>query len=347
MGSESQNKAQLKNSSQKKAICICFAIVVALAPFLSKQTSDTIVDFYGDTMQAKPKHVKLKLIPSDLSQFNQCENTKFDVQAPAEYTTKPIFLASSSSNIIRNDIHSGLIDKMTGTSAGAKMFIRSSPSLKHCIGNGQTVTCVAAGYDNASDKKVGIFHDKYIMFTRNPFTAFASGYNYKSEMFRSLEGQESIEKWRSARDAWYQGAVNEFKDNIQGWAKTKFKQGMNIVFEDLFDIDNYIIVMKKLRQFLIDAGFQVVPEEQLPCIWYLALGKERIENYHRHGYEYGDYKPGYTEEQKKKLIDDLKEYEKSLEGESDDSDLKAIVHRYVEDSERNVDIDIAAPKKDD
>ena len=346
MGSESEVKIKAGHANQKKAICICFAIVIALAPFLSKENSDSIKSFFGEDMKTNPKYVKLEPMPLDLSQFDQCQNMKFDVQAPAEYTTKPIFLGSSSSNILRNDIHSGLIDKMTGTSAGAKLYIRSSRSVKGCIGNGQSVTC-AANHDNASDNKVGIFHDKYIIYTRNPFTAFPSGYNYKSEMYRHLVGQDTLETWRSVRDSWYQGTVNEFKGTIQGWTKTKFNQGMYIVFEDLFDIDNYIVVMKKLRQFLIDAGFQVVPEEQLSCIWYLALGKERIENYHRHGYEYGDYKPGYTEEQKKKLIDDLKEYEKALEGESDDSDLKAIVHRYVEDSERNVDIDIAAPKKDD
>mmetsp|Transcript_29006 Transcript_29006/g.43828 ORF Transcript_29006/g.43828 Transcript_29006/m.43828 type:complete len:343 (+) Transcript_29006:61-1089(+) len=338
MGSEEERKV-ISNYARQRKIFYLFLIVACLAFFSFKEKTPS--------NPSKVNHAAKKSTPVDLSAFEKkChDDMKFNVTAPEEYDTKPIWFASAS-HTLRADMHGTLINKMTGTKAGGKLYIRSGKNLKHCIGNGQSVTCVAE-HENASNRKVGIFYNKYLMIVRNPLTGFPSSYNNKSKMYRGLQGQENIDTWRKVRDTYYEGVVKEFTKSMEGWKHTNFDVGMYIIFEDLYDIEKGIDTMKRLRLFLIDAGFQVVPEEELSCIWYLALGKEDIENFNRNGYEYSDYVPGYKEEQKSQLLQELQDYETTISNDAD-QELKTIVHRYISDIKENTLIDnVSAPTENE
>lgn len=209
--------------------------------------------------------------------------------------------------------------------------------LKHCIGKGQTVTCLASAENSQSaNAKYETFHNKYIVLVRNPMTGFPAGYNIKSQKYRGLQGQNPIQEWRSVRDKWGMTAVQSFTDVIVQWNATKYDVGMYLVYEDLYRADRSLQVMKDLRAFLIEAGFQVVSEEDLPCVWYHAIGKETIAQFYSTGYEYADYVPGYLPQHKKQMLEDMAQFRKVAEK---DSKLVAILDRYMEDIGNNMVMD--------
>jgi hypothetical protein len=349
MGSETNRKALAKSAKQKRKIfCAGIAAFVALLPLLSKEIRSSI-KARGDEYLGSPTYVqfpqtggKIKEVePIDFSQFEHCENAKFNVSQPAgaEASTKPIWFTAVPHRI-SDRLHKTLINTMTGLAAGGKSFIASSRGLKHCIGHGQTATCLGGIIDpNRFD-----FYEKYIIHVRNPMTGFPAGYNLKSMLYRHLDGQNTIDEWRAVRDKYGDGVIEEFSTSISNWNSSKFDVGMYLVHEDLLDIDKGVETLKKLRSFLIEAGFQVVPEDELSCVWYLSVGKETIDIFHKFGYEYSDYIPGYTEAQKAKFLEDMKEYRKKV---GTDLELVGILDRYISDMETKTVIDVPAAVKEE
>lgn len=351
MGSETSRKTLANAAKQKRKIfCVGIAAFVALLPLLSKEVRSSI-KARGDEYLGNPTYVQFPQTgnkekggasePIDFSRFEHCENAKFNVSQPAdaEASTKPIWFAAAAHKM-SDRLHKTLINTMTGLPTGGKSFIASGRGLKHCIGNGQTATCLAGDIDpNRFD-----FYEKYIIHVRNPMTGFPAGYNLKSMLYRQLVGQNTIEEWRGVRDKYGYGMIEEFSTSISNWNSSKFDVGMYLVHEDLLDIDKGVETLKKVRSFLAEAGFQVVPEDELSCVWYLSIGKETIENFHKFGYEYSDYFPGYTEEQKRKFLEDMNEYRKKLDT---DSELVGIIDRYISDMETKTVIDIPAAVKEE
>ena len=79
-------------------------------------------------------------------------------------------------------------------------------------------------------------------------------------------------------------------------------------------------------------------EKGVECVWYKAFTKDRLVEYKNHPrYEYTDYVPGYTMEQKTMI---LKEIDSLMEKLKDDVELKNILERYLKDIEKNVRIDV-------
>jgi len=343
MGSETSRKTLATAARQKRKIfCVGIAAFLALLPLLSKEVRSSI-KARGDEYLGNPTYVQLPRTgnkekegePIDFSQFEHCENAKFNVTQPAEPSTKPIWFATAPHKI-SDHLHRTLINTMTGLPGGGKSFIASGAGFKHCIGRGQTATCLAGG---TIDPNRFDFYEKYIIHVRNPMTGFPAGYNLKSMLYRQLEGQNPIEEWRKVRDKWGYGMMEEFTKSISDWNSSKFDVGMYLVHEDLLDFDKGVETMKKLRSFLVEAGFQVVPEEELSCVWYLSIGKETIDNFHKFGYEYSDYFPGYTEEQKTIFLEDMKEFREKVDT---DSELVGIIDRYISDMETKTVIDVPA-----
>lgn len=343
MGGESSKKTVPDRVRKRKIICICVSVLLALLPLFSKEIRSAInahgQDYLGDTWTpvtgpvSLPPAEKKNKEPLDFSPFEYCVDFKFNATAPAgEVETKPIWF-NAAPNRVSPNFHRTLINTMTGLSSGGKSFIAQSSGLKHCIGKDQTATCLVS---SDIDPDLFDFYDKYILHVRNPFTGFPAAYNLKSQLYRNVEGQDSIEVWRAVRDEWSYGMVQEFNTSITGWSYSKVDVGMYLVHEDLYDFEKGVGVMKKLRNFLIEAGFPVVPEEELSCLWYNTLGHESIVNYHEFGYEYGDYVPAYTKEQKTMHLEEMRKVKKEVEN---DSELAGIIDRYIKESETEIVID--------
>jgi hypothetical protein len=186
------------------------------------------------------------------------------------------------------------------------------------------------------DSKADDFSHKYIMIVRNPMTMLPYGYNAKAIKYSGTVGQLPQEEWRRVRDEWFDGMMESWKKLIISWKSTKYEVGMYFVYEDLFQIETGIETMKAIRLFLQQEGFQVVSEDELGCIWFDAIGKDDLERYRRNGYEYDGYIPGYTMEQKDKMLNSLREIKDEFQN---DAELVVILDRYMKDIDRHMRIE--------
>lgn len=168
-------------------------------------------------------------------------------------------------------------------------------------------------------------------------TVLPAGYNSKAEKYSGVVGQIPEEEWQRVREEWFDGMLEAWKKLIVTWKKTeKYSVGMYLVYEDLLDWNTGIETMKKLRNFLSKEGFSVVPEKELGCILFRAVGKDNIERFFKRRYEYDDYIPGFTMEQKDKMIKGLRRIKQEFK---DDLELVPILDRYIDDIENNIKID--------
>ena len=285
---------------------------------------------------------KVPVDPWDLTRLDHCANAVPNVKAlsEAQSTAKPILLTAAPFTFSFG-LNKKLIDKLTGTLTGSKYFYTAvRHKIKHCIGHGLTVTC---GNEHPYIEMSGFpkkfyktFHSKYIMVLRNPMTSFPASFYGKSARYSNTVGQLPEKEWRMSRDIWFGEMVEEWKKMIVTWHKTKYELGMYIVYDDLFDAAKGPGIMKELRSLVKDAGFNVAPEEDLDCIWYNAVGKANLEKFHTSGFEYDDYIPGYTQEQKVILLQELQTLKIELRK---DERLGRILDRYIQEIMINLRID--------
>ncbi len=338
MGSESQQKSIASATKQGKFFLL-FALVVGLILLCSTDLSISNAAMHEDYHDSSLQILRA----SDLQPYENCSSAVPNVpKAPSNFTTKPIWM-SMTPFVISDAFHKTLINPLTGTTSGAKSYYSSMRGvLRHCIGNGQTVTCLNVhpavemkpGMPDSSSKD---FYSKYILVLRNPMTSLPATYNAKSNKYSKTEGQLSEDTWRAARDQWFEGMIDIWKKTLVTWNETKnYDIGMYLVYEDLYDIKRGPLLMKKLRSFLIEAGFNVAPDEDLNCIWYNAVGEDNLKRFSKLRYDYDDYIPGFTSSQKDAMLNMLEETKKEI---STDSQLVGILERYIDEIKKGLKID--------
>jgi hypothetical protein len=330
MGSESQEKFVTYSRRQQQLF------------YLGVFVSVLFLFTFGGGDGSGPFPNPHEISASELEPYSNCSNTVPTVKGPTNFTTKPIWV-SMAPFVISDNFHKTLINSLTGTSQGGKSFYASVKNkLRHCDGMGQTVTCLNVhpgvemnkGFpDKISDK----FYSKYIMVIRNPMTSIPATYNAKSEKYSGTVGQLSQNSWREARDKWFEGMLGVWKNTILTWNETKnYEVGMYLVYEELRDLYKGPILMKELRQFLLEAGFSVASEDELNCIWYNAVGEANLKQFRKLKFDYEDYFPMYTIEQRKLMLKEVKDLKAQL---SDDKRLGEILDTYIRDISFNMRID--------
>jgi hypothetical protein len=347
MGSETEEKVRSYSNQQRKIIALCMAVCLMLVPLsqdfhASLGTDGINIDHISSIHD--PIHVNLPSSTNDnLDIYQHCEQEEApSVNSPGTFTTKPIWTAMMPFTLAES-FHKNLINPLTGTTAGGKSFYSSvKGKLRHCIGNGQSVTCLNV-HPNVEmtkgmpDSKASEFYGKYIMVLRNPMTSFPATYNAKSAKYSGTVGQLPEEQWRDVRDQWFDGMLEAWRNSIVTWSQTTYDLGMYLVFEDLFNMERGIGSMKKLRVFLQEAGFEVATEDELSCILYRAASKEdMLKKFQKRRYEYDDYIPGYTVEQQNKMLNEFLRMKKEF---SNDSELIRILDQYEEEIQTTIKID--------
>jgi hypothetical protein len=348
MGSESEEKIRSTSNRQRAMLAVCMMAVCLLLVPLSHDFNASLgtdeMDLGKISSSNEPIHVKFPSSDKevvDLSQYQHCEKETPSVKGPDTFTTKPIWTVMMPFTI-SEALHKNLINSLTGTRAGGKSFYASmKKKLKHCIGNGQSVTCLNVHPSvemnkGMPDSKAPQFYEKYIMILRNPMTLFPAAYNAKLAKYSGTVGQLSEEEWRKSRDQWFDGMLEAWKNSIVTWRETTYDLGMYLVFEDLFNMKRGTETMKKLRVFLLDAGFEVASEEELSCILFNVVGKDDLKQFQLKRYLYDDYIPGYTVEQKNSMLSKLRTMKEEFQN---DSELCRILDEYMEDIDSNIKID--------
>lgn len=107
---------------------------------------------------------------------------------------------------------------------------------------------------------------------------------------------------------------------------------MYVTYEKLMDPTRGIDEVKRLAEQLQQAGLQVAPMDQVPCIWYQAVEPEyrRLEHFFK-------YQPSYTLELKDFLTREMEAFIQEMIGKDDA--LVAILKEYLDEIRTDIAID--------
>jgi len=284
-------------------------------------------------------------VPDPLSHLENCTISFQPLPGSDKWTTKPLWFPSHP-NTIEDSLHRKLISGITGLSAGGKSFYASSKAmkLKQCAGQTETATCsnvhpIVDMGNKHPDTRADMFFTKYILGLRNPATTLPAFHNGKAIKYHGLcDGCQVPEnEWRKHRDEWLTDMLKEWTNFIATWKKMKkYKVGMYMVYEHLFDPIKGPATVQRLASLLRDAGFATAPDNDIPCIWHRTLGEDTLKAYHRRAYEYEDYIPGYTATQRDMLSEQLNIL---AEEQANDAELVGILRGYQDEIRALVRID--------
>jgi hypothetical protein len=132
---------------------------------------------------------------------------------------------------------------------------------------------------------------------------------------------------------WYKKVLAEWQQLIRTWKTMKeYNIGAYIQYEQLMDAQRGPYAVQRMARVLQSAGFYVAPDDDLPCLWFQVVKEEylRIKTYWQ-------YTPGYTEEQKMVVLQELKKFQEEM---ADDQALSAILQEYYDEIKDNPFIDI-------
>mmetsp|Transcript_13540 Transcript_13540/g.18577 ORF Transcript_13540/g.18577 Transcript_13540/m.18577 type:complete len:411 (-) Transcript_13540:19-1251(-) len=256
----------------------------------------------------------------------------------------PLFPNSLDDKLLKNLIH-----QLTGLSTGAKSYYAQRKGLRKCqseTDDDTTVLCIVVHpiiKTNPQDL-TSLFNTKVVFFIRNIITAFPVYANYKAIKYHSHppNTQISVEEWRKLRDLYLETELKNWKEQLYEWKKHMkglYDVALYVPLEQLMDERRAPNVLQRLIHELKESGFPLAVSsdlDDLSCVWYKSFGREVLEQMHMHGYEYSDYVPGYTQQQKDFL---LEEFSVMMEENRDDKDLLAILQEYREYVQRHLSLD--------
>jgi len=228
-----------------------------------------------------------------------------------------------------------------------KNFYASKSGLKHCIVSndpGSTVTCAVLSDEGSKSSFADRFEKSvYIMPLRNPMTSLPHAANYKAIMYHGQVGQMPSLLWQNTRDEWFDNMMVKWVDGITKWDDdTAYQRAIYIAYEDLMSPQKGPKVVKELSGELLRLGFPaLLTDDDAECAWYgIVGGQEALGPYYRNGrYEYDEYRPGYTEEQKKKMILILDDLILTRNFTSSGERIKEILGDYIDDIRENMVVD--------
>jgi len=310
MGSEAVEKVGRGDKKRKEIMIVVFGIFLLF--FFVSEEKLTEIELPGAMHQMTNRDqntgnggTNIGTLSMKLPTQAKCNVVLKSKEAGAsdkEWTTKPIWL-NMYPDTINEKVHKRLINSLTGTKAGGKSYYASSKgTLRHCIGNTQTVTCSnihprVPFREGQLDEKLekGVFYDKYIMMVRNPMFGLFVGYNAKAQKYSGLVGQGPEEDWKKLRDEYFESMVDDWKDLFVSWRKTKYNVGMYLVYEDLFRYSTGPDTLQTLGTFLRNAGFGVIigdgggdgdgnrngngngGDDEILCLWHNIDPKDRMQ----------------------------------------------------------------------
>ncbi|KAI2502562.1 hypothetical protein MHU86_11909 [Fragilaria crotonensis] len=315
---------------------------------------------HTNSFKSQQHPVSPKPLP-DLSKYDNCTLPIPPASSRSSWTTKPLWFPSYPNSIDDNILKSA-IASLTGLNAGAKSFYASSRAmgLRHCIGRTETVSClnihpmVLMKPDPTS--KTNIFASPIVYILRNPATAMPAFMNQKRIKYAKLPGQTPLEEWQSSRDQFlstglFEGYVNQLRTwhdyttssssstatsttSTTTTSSSYYTMGMYLVWEHWMDPERGPAELVRLARLLSTVGFPILMDDDsdltmATCVWYRSIGgKEALERYHKyHRYDFQDYLPGYTKEQKDMMLDGLA---KLMKDYSSDTELVGILKDYAD-----------------
>lgn len=324
MGSETTRKAMRISRSFRTHTVVGLLVGIVLTACYSVLLRKRPLDQQNIT-DGDPVYVRFPSVqpdPLDLSKFSNCTRRPSLEPKPKEEWAHAIWIGTPNYSLSES-IHKDLINQLTGLANGGKSFYASTKQLRHCIGTTETATCSVSNAPPEND----LFHSKYMLVLRNPKSLLPFAANSKGNLYHGYTGQTPIEQWRNIRDTWMEKMMSDWVSDIKDWMKTNYEIGLYIVYEDLFDIQKGPNIVKEIANVLKEGGFEVVDDDDFPCVWYNSIGEEKIQQYHKNKYDFDEYIPGFTEEQQELMTSSINEFIDEVR--DNDIKLESILTRYV------------------
>eukprot|EP00591_Stephanopyxis_turris_P013285 CAMPEP_0195535192 /NCGR_PEP_ID=MMETSP0794_2-20130614/43801_1 /TAXON_ID=515487 /ORGANISM="Stephanopyxis turris, Strain CCMP 815" /LENGTH=347 /DNA_ID=CAMNT_0040668263 /DNA_START=71 /DNA_END=1114 /DNA_ORIENTATION=+ len=335
MGSESVEKSAIRVKKRYYKGVLLLLLVGALAMILmgSQKTKTSLTKI----TKSSPEEV-------NLTKFEGC-TVSFQPPPPkanGEWTTKPLWLPSYPSTL-EDNTHRQIVNELTGLKAGGKSFYASNKreKLRQCFSQTETATCAnihpIVEMNGGPETKANQFSQKFILAIRNPRTVLPAFLNAKAIKYHGQKGQVPEEDWRNQRDTFIEEMMEGWKLSLRTWkAMNVYQPAMYLVHEHLMDARKGPDTLRRFGGILREAGFVAAQDEDIPCIWYKAIGKEQLEQYQKSKYEYKDYIPGFTKAQQEHFMGELSALMTEF---SDDAELVSILKEYHDDVRDNIHID--------
>ena len=344
-------------------LLVLLFVATAIGKGVEVPSADEAQNLFAQTKKTKSKQPQAARKPlPDLSKYDNCTLPMPRIGSRSTWTTKPLWFPSYPNSMDDNIIKSA-ITSITGLNAGAKSFYASSRrmGLRQCIGKTETASClnihpmVLMTTDPTSNTK--IFAPPIVYILRNPATAMPAFLNHKRIKYAKLPGQTPLDEWRSSRNQFlstglWDGYINQLRtwhdyttksssSSSNGAATTTssspyYTIGMYLVWEHWMDPERGPTELVRLARLLSKVGFPILFSDDsfdlsvASCIWYRSIGgKEALEQFHKRNrqYEFSDYVPGYTKEQKEMMLGGLSTL---MADYSNDSELVAILNEYAD-----------------
>eukprot|EP00977_Amphora_coffeiformis_P017260 scaffold5533_cov159-Amphora_coffeaeformis.AAC.16 len=156
----------------------------------------------------------------------------------------------------------------------------------------------------------------------------------KAFAYHGAKEQVPKEEWISSRDEWVKSSFEAWKNFFTEWKNMNdyYEIGMYVVYENLLDPDTGITVVERLAEQLKQAGLEIAPVEQIPCIWYQSVEPEyhRLESFYK-------YQPSYTPELKEHFIVEMDKLIQEMNEK--DAELVLILREYLEEVKSRMPLD--------
>jgi hypothetical protein len=303
--------------------------------------------------------------PDDFTRWDDCDISKIcerhQISSNQETTNdqpKPLWLSGypvSGDEILRPF----MIDTLFQQHAAGKNFYT-----KKCVTQKNTITATCSqihpmvGITPLPIDRVQNFNSHMILLVRNPAMAIAAHFQEKANKYHKVIGQVPITDWRRYRNEYTVNgqALQPWLNLIHTW-KSYSPQYYNVTlyiqYEKLFDFREGPQIVQQLIRTFQQAGFTnhllpIIDDDNdgnrnvdevscAECIWYKSITKDRLIQYHKYGYEFQEYKPGYTVSQRDYLLEQIQSLVKQYE--NNDLVLHNILNEYYNDIQHNTIID--------
>lgn len=128
------------------------------------------------------------------------------------------------------------------------------------------------------------------------------------------------------RDQYIEGSLQTWLDMIRWWRNADYYRiALYLPFEWLLSPTKGPELVQQLANLYQQAGFEVAPPEDIPCIWYKSVWNE----WTRQG-QLAKYTPGYTKEQQEFIVKEFDVLMKESESLHDRT-LVEILREYKEE----------------
>jgi hypothetical protein len=236
-----------------------------------------------------------------------CLNLTFAKLSP-HTRHRPVWIASypgSGAEMVRE-----LVEVLTGGVIGGSVYTKRDPPFLDCrLANAATckthwpVLSLHSPYNFAP----GEYDSNAIVLVRNPIRAFSSRWNHLWEVKTNTGGhtQQAPEKsWNQWFRKNWKTQVEKYQELIQTWTNNSFPHQVALIlsYEDLISPLTGVWAAKQLAKVLKHANIQVIQgnDAKIKCLWKYTILEKHKQKRGKH-----KYIPGYTKQQKERVLEML------------------------------------------